>query len=291
MSQRKKSNRGWLRVMILILSALLVSYGIFLYRTTSYFLITSYTVVGIDDTKQEALVSLIRQAEQGNSFFLFPHNKSLTYNHQAIVKSVNTLIADTQSVSVALKDRNTIVISIERFVPLFRVSTSTVMSKEGVIFDCDIKECNLPFFELSFATSTKKISGSDRIVINSLEEEYLEELAIFVENIQTTLFKVERIILNEDNDILLYKEGGSSYVIIEKEDSLSKTWLILLSAIDTNPLKEELINKKEALKYIDIRFGNKVFYRFGDKHVDSFQKNSSSVRIDDHDIQATTTLR
>ena len=68
-----------------------------------------------------------------------------------------------------------------------------------------------------------------------------------------------------------------------------KVWSTLVSALDTDPLKTKLATDKGKLEYLDVRYGNKVFYRFSDM---TFQNKGETGILDDHatPTQATSTI-
>jgi hypothetical protein len=75
----------------------------------------------------------------------------------------------------------------------------------------------------------------------------------------------------------------TSYVYFLRSANQKKVWSTLVSAIDTDPLKSKLSENRNGLQYLDVRYGNKVFYRFNDM---SFQNGKGTVILGSH---ATTT--
>ncbi|OGI74427.1 hypothetical protein A3D42_01045 [Candidatus Nomurabacteria bacterium RIFCSPHIGHO2_02_FULL_41_18] len=70
-----------------------------------------------------------------------------------------------------------------------------------------------------------------------------------------------------DGDIEIHLSSDSSYlnspkIIFKKNSDLEKISENLQAALDTEPLRTELKNKYSFLQYIDLRFGNKVYYKF-----------------------------
>ncbi len=70
-----------------------------------------------------------------------------------------------------------------------------------------------------------------------------------------------KIFLKNEND-------NSSYIYINTNDKAEYVWITFVSAIDAEPLKTKLKNKLTKLDYIDLRFSNKVFYKFKDEILD-----------------------
>ena len=70
---------------------------------------------------------------------------------------------------------------------------------------------------------------------------------------------------NEDAKIYLSKTKKSVLgpeIIFKKDSNFQKIAENLKAALDTESLKSEFKNKYSSLQYIDLRFENKVYYKF-----------------------------
>jgi hypothetical protein len=97
------------------------------------------------------------------------------------------------------------------------------------------------------------------------------------------IFPVENILVERTGDISCMDKDEKSKIIFLKENDYKKVWSTLVSAIDTDPLKTKLATDKDNLEYLDVRYGNKVFYRFSDM---AFQNGTVTGILGNH---ATTT--
>lgn len=71
--------------------------------------------------------------------------------------------------------------------------------------------------------------------------------------------------ISENGDMKIFlkdTENDSGYIFINTKNDPSYVWITFVSAVDAEPLKGELENKLKYLDYIDLRFSNKVFYKF-----------------------------
>ncbi len=79
---------------------------------------------------------------------------------------------------------------------------------------------------------------------------------------------------NGDIKIFLMKDDfQSGYIYINTKDGAGYAWITFISAIDAEPLKTKLKNDFKNLEYIDLRFSNKIFYKFRNKDIDLFKNN------------------
>ena len=66
-------------------------------------------------------------------------------------------------------------------------------------------------------------------------------------------------------DIEIYLSSKSPYspkIIFKKDFNLEAISENLQTALDAEPLKSNFKNKYASLEYIDLRYGNKVYYKF-----------------------------
>jgi hypothetical protein len=108
--------------------------------------------------------------------------------------------------------------------------------------------------------------------------------ASLIEKIQPVLFPVRAVLLDKEGDVTFFNENGSSFIKFSSASDSDKVWSNLVSAIDTEPLKGKLEKNKTDLLYLDIRFGNKVFYKFAH---DTFTKQSGTAIIGNNDATST----
>lgn len=273
--------RNW-SFAVLTLLALFFVYK--LYVEKEWFTIHDYTLVGVDEEVRNELLPLFKENSLGVTFFLFPKDKILSYSHADIVRIVSEKVPSRSEITIHPTGLHELTIEVTEFTPVFKLSDTVGVTKEGIVFDT---KRDLPFPTLTAATTTETFrdNGFTLRRLKEYDAFFLENLVLFSEKINTILFPVDKIEIRTDGDVHLYGDDGVTSIIFTKGMNLEKAWSTLVSAIDTDPLKSSLEKEKERLLYIDLRFGNKVFYKFGDKE---FQNASSTVIIDDH---ATTTPR
>jgi hypothetical protein len=273
--------RNWFLVLLGIIF-LGVLYRVYVEK--DWFSITTYTVVGVDAATSNEIVERLKKVSSGTVLFILPRDKILSYSHAAIVNEISELVPSRKDIIIRPSGLKTLTVQIEEFVPVMKLSDSTGVTKEGVVFHTRKSLEALPLFDSASTTVTFKENGFTFHKLSTFDEKYIEDLSSFLEKVSTTLFPVTKISIDDVGDVTLHGEHNSK-VLLTKNIDLTKGWSTLVSAIDTNPLKSSLQKEKEKLLYIDLRFGNKVFYKFGNGE---FQNSSSTVIIDDHAQKATS---
>ncbi len=75
--------------------------------------------------------------------------------------------------------------------------------------------------------------------------------------------------IEENGDMKIFlKNTKDAYIYVNTKDDADYVWITFVSAIDGEPLKSSINKSFEDLNYIDLRFGNKVFYKFYNNSVE-----------------------
>lgn len=119
----------------------------------------------------------------------------------------------------------------------------------------------------------KKEKSTDETIENSLtdifekdninKEEYIRIFRTRLPSKNLNFASSSEPSLNGDIKIFLQgtrEEMGYLYVNINNDPEY--VWITFVSAVDAEPLKTDLKKKLKYLDYLDLRFSNKVFYRF-----------------------------
>lgn len=94
-----------------------------------------------------------------------------------------------------------------------------------------------------------------------LSEDKFNKLISFENSLGKIGFTPIKILVKPDEDYEIYLFGGGKILATGKND-LDKNIGYLKLAIATDPLKSKIEQSRATLDYLDLRFGNKVFYRF-----------------------------
>lgn len=286
----KKKTLEKIRNWFLILVITCVIGGLYrLYVEKDWFTIKEYSIIGVDDKDAKEIIPLLQKASQGTILFLFPRDKILSYSHASIVSEVTKVVPSRSDVIIRPTGLQTLTVEVQEFTPVMKISDTLGLTRDGVVFPTKRPLNGLPLFDSASSTVTFEERGFTFTRLSSFDALYLEKLSAFLEKISSVLFPVEKIAIDSIGDVRLFGQDAASQIMLTKDIDLEKGWSTLLSAIDTDPLKSSLEKEKNRLLYIDLRFGNKVFYKFGNN--EEFQNGSSTVIIDDHVQTATTTLQ
>lgn len=280
--------KKWTIGILIVVGIFFVCYG---YFVSDFFTIRNYQIHGLNDFQQREATNAIQSASSTRSFFVIPHNKVLSFSSKHIAGTLIAIFPDIQSIGVRPVGLHTLKLDVSMYEPLLRTDENTAITENGILFTTNKDIRSLPIITLASSTILEEELGG-RIIkrIRDVDPLFLKESKAFEEKVSSVIFKVRTINLNTDGDVTFSNASGTSKILIQKGADMNKVWSTLLSAIDTDPLKSKLKSSKETLEYLDVRFGNKVFYKF--KNKEAFEAPRAPVIIENYATStvATTTL-
>lgn len=263
----------------------------YLYWKSDVFTIRNYSLSGVEEKDITSLTEALTITKSGYSYGIFPHSRVLSYSNPLIIEAVLANIPEAQSIDIRPIGLHTIKVTVTLHASLFRADETTGITEEGVLFTTKKDITKYPL--LSVASSTIKIIKVGDVSFSKIVEvdkELLIKVSEFDKKVTSVIFPVYAITIDSLGDVAFIDERGVSKVLITKDVDTKKAWSTLLSAIDTDPLKTKLTEKRETLEYLDIRFGNKVFYKFNNT---PFEISKATGILENHETisaSASSTL-
>lgn len=137
------------------------------------------------------------------------------------------------------------------------------MDSFGYIFD------EAPYFsgEVYFKFYGKTDSNNENPSGNYFLLNNFNRIILFIENIKLMNLEPSVFVLDEGGEGNIYLSSNKSFpmnpkLIFKINSDFEKLIENLQAITNTEPLKTELVEKFNSLLYIDLRFGNKVYYKF-----------------------------
>ncbi len=241
--------------------------ALYIYFRTGIFTVHEYRITGTTEEQAEELRKQFGFLAEQKILGFLPGNRVLSYHDDEIRTLITETLPNTRDIIMYPSGLHTLRIKIQSYTPIFAVSATHAISENGTAY----KEI-IPldtFAQLSISTSTE------------VSQPLLLAMKTLASNVDTVLFKVHYITIDEFNDIRFFDQSKKTNVVVSGGADMARVWSNIVSAIDTDPLKKNLLEKKELLEYVDTRFGNKVFYKF--------TNTSVPVIIPPHEMATTTT--
>ncbi len=268
---------------ILIFLALMYSYWY-----SDIFTIQSYQISGVDEESRKSIENELHALGAKKVYGIFPRNKIFTYSTDLITTGIINALPEAASVDIRPVGLHTIKIHVTLLTPLFRISDTEGLTSDGIIFSTKYNISIRP--RITIDSYTTKVIKKNNLTFTQivLKDEmarpyFFTELNALVGKISSVVVSVDHVVIESTGDISLFTPGKDARIVFLKDSDFKKIWTTLVSAVDTDPLKLKLATAKNKLEYLDVRYGNKVFYRFNDM---AFQKDSATAILRNH---ATTT--
>ncbi len=251
--KRQKRNATFFKSLIFLIVFIIIFIGLVFLSRIWHIRITNVSVDGNKVVEAEQIINITKQNLTGNYWFLFPKNNIFIYPKNQITKDLAQNFKRLNNIELILTDRNTlnVVVTEREGKYLWCDKNCYFMDESGYIFD------EAPYFSgnvyFKFFGKFKQNNFNKLIFF----KEALEKMGLP----STTLYVTD----NEDVKIFLSTANKLTTApeIIFKMDSDFNTIIEnLQTALTTEPLQTDFKNKYASLSYIDLRFGNKVFYKF-----------------------------
>lgn len=288
--RRRTARRLYLWGLRAAISVLMV--GVYsVYAFTDIFTITIYEVVGLDNQTRKEIISDLEKASTGKRFFIFPNNKIFTYSSNGIISIVRKHAPDIATIDMRPIGLHGVRITTTLLAPVMRLPNGNVIDTTGIIFGTKNVTNVYPLLTLASSTQVSIKSHGlpfSKLVMNGipLDPVLITELLLFIRKVDSIIFPVKEVIIEDIGDVTLLSQDGVSKVLFLGDADFKKVWTILVSALDTDPLKSKFATNRSGLQYLDVRYGNKVFYRFDDM---PFQNNDVTGIIHPYASSTATT--
>ncbi len=221
---------------------------------------------GNEMVSSEKLNDFIKEETSGNYFFIFPRSSIFIYPRNFIEKSILSNFKRIENVQIVSDGFNSILVNVRERKPVALWCGENRL--EGAIPECFFIDENGFLYARSPAFTGDvyfRFYGSlrDSISIGQwfLPEKKFKEILFFLQSLQKSDIQATDLAIDNEDDYELYLESGAR-VLFAQDSELSIVLDNLRSALLSDDLKD---NGIVGIDYIDLRFGNKVYYKFLDK--------------------------
>lgn len=273
----KKRKHQTLRRKIFFLSFLvvLIFVGLAFLSRWSNLNISNIKISGNKIIETKVLEQIVREKISGNYLWVFPKTNFVLYPKKEIEKEFNTRFKRIHDISLNVKNFKTLNISLVERTALYTWCGVVpeelengdrkcyFLDKDGYIFD------EAPY--ISGDVYFRFYGTNDLNTINPLGgiffKQNFSKLVSLKETTEKMGIKPVAIYSMENGDLKILltsksKTRENPEILLKANSDFVKVMENLQSVITTEPLQSEFKNKYSSLLYIDLRFGNKVYYKF-----------------------------
>lgn len=260
------------RKRILIRSAILlflflgaIFSGVYFFLNMNALQIKEISIEGNNLVSAAELKDSVNNFLEGKYFWVFPKSNIFIFSKERMASEILRSFPRAKEVKVGRKFFNGLSLKIaERstLALLCQKETCYFVDEDGIVFE------NAPYFSgnvyLTFfdersgaeASSSEAVSSNALLGNSFLNKEEFKKLLDFSKLVSNSNINVGKIILkNEGVYELVTKDGWR--ILLNEKNKTKEAYANMATAIST-----EIKDKTKKLDYIDLRFGNKVYFKY-----------------------------
>ena len=260
------------KILFYTLTLLIILALLAYFLRTSIFNITSVEIVGNKIIDTEIIKTVAEKEIAGYYFWFFPKTNIFFYPKNNIKKELANQFKRLKDITLFVEKNKVLKISLNERIGLYTwcgISPGTELigenSKEQCYF---IDKDGYVFDEAPYFSGEVYFKFYGPILESYFSPDIFSKLISF----KDTLFSMglEPVILymqeNKNIKIFLSDRTSSSKpeIILKSDSDFEKIADNLEAALTTEPLQSDFKNKYSSLLYIDLRFGNKVYFKFNE---------------------------
>lgn len=270
---KKKKTRGTRNKSFVVFLCIIAMYGLLgAVSRAERINIQNINISGNQTVGTSLIENTIRKEISGNYLLVFPKTNFLFYPKNKIIKALQKDFSRLENIHVSLNDIHTLYITVTERSGEY-IWCGEDLPKEGVgpldvqCFFVDSK--GFIFDEAPYFSGDVYFRFFGSVSGDVLGAEYFPDifakLISFKDNIANMGLAPTHLFVKPDGDIEVYLSSSGMVppkILLNVDLDFEKATENLQTALATDPLESELKQKYSLLEYIDLRFGNKVYYRF-----------------------------
>ena len=265
--KKRRSRRSKITIFFGILFVLLLVGTVFFLRLQK-FLITTVTVSGEVVVEESAVQKIVGDRLSGKYLWIIPRSNSLLLSTNNLEKRLKRMIPRISSVEIDHVGLKGLSVNIKEYSSEYIWCGSDVVPL-GVNSDSQCLFMDKSGYLFGYAPY---ISGSVYTVLYGreiktpghfgFEKENFDKITLLLLNMKTLGLDVTNVVEEEDNDFSFYvkdNKNATTEIKVSLNDDASTISNHLSSVLASEVFKDR--NNVFNMLYIDLRFGNKVFYK------------------------------
>ncbi len=237
--------------------------------------ISEIQITGNKVIETETLKTVVAKHIQGNYFYFFPKTNIFFYPKDAIENDLQSNFKRLKDITLTIQNKKVLAISMTEREAIYTWCGDVLpavdntgqykcyfMDDKGYIFD------EAPYFSGNvYFRFFGTIDNMGNILGSSFMPDKFANLLFFKKSLEGMGLKPTAFFVNNFGELNVFFSTQSMLpngpVFMLKMDSdFSKVIENLEASLMTEPLKTNLKTKFYSLEYIDLRFGNKVYFKF-----------------------------
>lgn len=272
-SKRKRKKIFIKRAVVCSLFFLIIFIGLALLSRWNKLNIENIEIAGNKVTDSFAVETVIRDELAGHYVWFFPKANFFIYPRKEIEIDLANKFKIFKNISVNLKGIKTLSINVSEREGKYTWCGDSLPVEVGAPYKCYFMDASgYVFDEAPYFSGDVylKFFGKGELGENFYPDLFPKLLA-FRNDIEKLEIKIPSLYVKDDNTVEFYLSSnkpfdallsGAPKIIAESNSDFGKMIENLQTALSTEPLQTDFKKKYSSLDSIDLRFGNKVYYKF-----------------------------
>ena len=229
--------------------------------------IVSIEIADNNITDADAIKAEVQQEISGDYLWFIPKANILLYPENKIKELLSNDFKRLKDINLSIKDNQTLLLNLTERMPLYTWCGNNIdttasaeqkcyfLDKDGYIYD------EAPYFsgDVYFKFYGKADIGT------YFYKDVFTQLAYLKDTMTTMGLKPVSMFVDDLGDAKVFLASSATvepYIAFKIDSDFQNVAENLETALSTEPLLSNFKNKYASLEYIDLRFGNKVYYKF-----------------------------
>ncbi len=263
-SSKKKVSFSWKRLLLIVIVLAILGGGIFLIKYPK-FQIATVSVVGTSVLDNEEVSNSIKSKLVGRLLWIFPKTSVFLVNDTSLEKTLKKEFSRIETVKVRRANLSSLVVTIKEFDAqyLWCQSSGTaddcyLMDKQGMVYSPSPVFSGSAYIKLYTGTPLDELPF---LGISPADLERVVQIKKQLSDINIDPISITFVSPRETRIDFMHHKSVAQ-LIIDPSVSTDTSLEYLFSGIRTEPLSSLFHNQSKILLYIDVRFPNKVVYKF-----------------------------
>ncbi|MEK7060027.1 MAG: hypothetical protein AAB970_00185 [Patescibacteria group bacterium] len=263
---KKKKRKIFIKkILFLICFFILILVGLSFLSKWEYININNIQITGNKVIETKMIESVVKEKIAGNHLWFFPKTNFLLYPRGEIKKELADKFKRLKDISLNIQNFKTLNISLTE-----RTALYTYCGLAPAELDASNQKCYFVDNSGYIFDEAPYFSGEVYLKFYGKTDSYFfqpnfNKLISFKETLQKIGVKPVVFFVEDNGDMKVFLSSTTSqlgpFINLKADTDFNQVIENLQSVLTTEPLKTEFKTKYSSLLYIDLRFGNKVYYK------------------------------
>ncbi len=227
------------------------------------FWIKDININGASVLSTQEISSLAQNEISGRYLHLFSRKNIFIYPKKKLEKDLKENFKRIKDIDISIDSKNILNIKLveqnQKFLWCLTEIKCYFLNEDGLIFS------EAPYFSgnVYFKFFTNIANPDNPIGAQIFKSETMSNISDFIRSLSLLGFSPVSLSVDSPGSLSFVLEGKNTpKILINEKFDLDKMYNNLSSALSTEPLKTKINTNYASLLYIDLRFENKVYYKF-----------------------------